>query len=138
MDIPPQYGPAFEGGVEKDRDRFAKMINGRDDISWHLPLPHDDPIQPLYEGLPLPLCVLEAAGIQPDQDGTYKNSNEDLMAKTCRHMAGWKLSGNGAGVARFASRGGQKGAKNPRKTFQAELADPYAEPDLDSLPHVDE
>jgi len=40
-------------------------------------------------------------------------------------------------VAIFASRGGSRGAKNPRKAFQAPLADPYAEPDEEVLPFVD-
>jgi glutathione S-transferase len=40
-------------------------------------------------------------------------------------------------LAAFAARGGSKGGKNPRKTFQAPLADPYANPDEDVLPLVD-
>jgi glutathione S-transferase len=40
-------------------------------------------------------------------------------------------------VAKFAARGGSKGAKNPRPSFGAELADPYANPDEIALPHVD-
>lgn len=38
---------------------------------------------------------------------------------------------------KFASRGGPQGAKNPRKSFQAELADPYAAPDETIIPFVD-
>jgi glutathione S-transferase len=52
-------------------------------------------------------------------------------------MAAWKLSGNGESVAAFAARGGPKGSKNPRKSFGAQLADPYAEPDPTVLPSVD-
>ena len=63
-----------------------------------MPLSHDDPIQPLYRGPPLPLCALESADIKPDRDGTYENADPNLMAKTCREMAGWKLAGNGANV----------------------------------------
>ena len=40
-------------------------------------------------------------------------------------------------VAKFAARGGPQGSKNPRKGFGAELADPYAAPDEDVIPHVD-
>lgn len=40
-------------------------------------------------------------------------------------------------VSRFAARGGKEGAKNPRKSFGAELADPYADPDEEARPHVD-
>jgi glutathione S-transferase len=52
-------------------------------------------------------------------------------------MAGWKLASNGEAVARFAARGGPKGANNPRKTFGAQLADPYAESDKDVQPYTD-
>lgn len=52
-------------------------------------------------------------------------------------MAAWKLSGNGINVSRFAARGGPKGAKNPRKSFGAQLADPYADPDDEVRPFVD-
>lgn len=40
-------------------------------------------------------------------------------------------------VAKFAARGGPQGAKNPRKGFGAELADPYAAPDEALVPYVD-
>lgn len=40
-------------------------------------------------------------------------------------------------VSRFAARGGPAGAKNVRKTFGAELADPYADPDDGVRPVVD-
>ena len=40
-------------------------------------------------------------------------------------------------VSRFAARGGPKGAKNPRKGFGAELADPYAEPDEELIPYLE-
>ena len=43
-----------------------------------------------------------------------------------------------AKVAKFASRGGPKGSKNPRKGFGALLADPYASPDEALMPHVDQ
>jgi glutathione S-transferase len=52
-------------------------------------------------------------------------------------MAAWKLVGNGPNVSKFSSRGGPKGAKNPRKTFGAELADPYAESDISIVDTVD-
>jgi len=40
-------------------------------------------------------------------------------------------------ICRFAARGGSQGAKNMRKTFGAELADPYAKSDDSVIPHVD-
>jgi len=135
-DIPPQYGPGYDGGFGDKQPSYSKMITGQDG-SWSLPLPHDDPLQPLYRGPPLPLCVLEAADIRPDNDGTYENSNPDLMAKTCRHMAGWKVAGNGDNISQFAARGGSKGAQNLRKPFGAELADPYANSDENAKPYVD-
>ena len=66
----------------------------------------------------------------------YENADPEKMAEACRHMAGWKLAGNGQKVSKFASRGGPQGAKNPRKGFGAELADPYAAPDEQLVPHV--
>lgn len=134
-DIPPQYGPGYFGGLDEQKE-FEQMITGKSN-HWKLPLSHDDPLQPLYKGPPLPLCLLDAAGIQPDSSGSYEDTCPDLMAKTCREMAGWKLSGNGMNVARFAARGGRNGAKNPRPSFGAELADPYANPDETALPYVD-
>jgi len=136
MDIPPQYGPGYDGGFEEDRKKFKRCILGRD-RSWHLPLPHDDPLQPLYKGPPLPLCVLEAVGLTAGPDGTYESCDEQAMEVACRSMAAWKLAGNGSNVSRFAARGGPKGASNPRKTFGAPLADPYAEPDASIQSTVD-
>jgi glutathione S-transferase len=132
MDIPPQYGPGYDGGFDKTRDGFQANILGTDDSSWTLPLSHDEPLQPLYIGLPLPACVLEAGGVTD-----YKTAEPLLMARTCRQVAGWKMASNGDKLAAFAARGGSKGGKNPRKTFQAPLADPYANPDEDVLPLVD-
>lgn len=129
-DIPPQYGPGYTGGIAEDQEQFASMIEGSDGKSWTLPLDHDDPLQPLYRGPPLPLCALEAVGINADSDGTYHTSGAtEEMAQACRLMAAWKLSGNGPAVAKFAARGGPKGSQNNRKRFGAELADPYAESD---------
>jgi len=136
-DIPPQYGPSYDGGFENDRKSFSEMILGKDG-SWHLPLTHDDPLQPLYRGPPLPLAVLQAAGIVADADGTYESTDPMIMAQACRLMAAWKLAGNGMNVAKFAARGGPQGSKNPRKSFGAELADPYAKPDDAVLSSVDE
>lgn len=120
----------------EDRIKFQRTITGRD-RSWTLPLPHDDPLQPLYNGPPLPVCALEAVGLQADSTGTYKSCDPPTMAMACRTMAAWKLVGNGSKVSMFAARGGPKGSKNPRKSFQAQLADPYAEADADLLPLVD-
>jgi glutathione S-transferase len=135
-DIPPQYGPGCDGGFDTDRESFSRSILGQDG-SWNLPLTHDDPLQPLYEGLPLPLYVLKSAELEPDANGSYQQCDPTIMAATCRRMAAWKLAGNGMKVAKFASRGGPKGATNARKSFQAQLADPYAEPDINLQPVVD-
>lgn len=135
-DIPPQYGPGCDGGFEIDRQTMSQSILGNDG-TWSLPLPHDDPLQPLYYGPPLPLCVLESMNIQPDNDGTYMKCNPSLMALACRNMAGWKLASNGINISNFASRGGPLGSKNTRKTFGAELADPYANADDVIKPFVD-
>lgn len=143
MDIPPQYGPGYDGGFKDDRISYQKSITGKDSKCWDLPLPFDDPLQPLYRGPPLPLCVLKAAEIIGDNgivgvEGTsYEKADREKMAEACRHMAGWKLAGNGQNVAKFASRGGPQGSKNPRKGFGAELADPYAAPDEALVPYVD-
>lgn len=136
MDIPPQYGPGFNGGFEADRKRMSQVITGKDG-SWNLPLPFDDPLQPLYKGIPLPLAVLEAVGLCADADGSYQSSDPKTMGLACRTMAAWKLANNGINVAKFAARGGSKGSKNPRKTFSGPLADPYAEPDKNIVPTVD-
>ncbi|KAL7534274.1 hypothetical protein ACHAXR_008407 [Thalassiosira sp. AJA248-18] len=142
-DIPPQYGPGYDGGFEDDRVSYQASIAGKDGKSWKLPLPFDDSLQPLYRGPPLPLCVLQAGEIVGDNgmigsEGTsYENADPEKMAEACRQMAGWKLAGNGQNVAKFASRGGPQGAKNPRKGFGAELADPYAAPDEALVPLVD-
>lgn len=63
-----------------------------------MPLPFDDPLQPLYKGPPLPLCVLEAAKLHPDAQGTYEACDPKQMEQACRQMAAWKLAGNGEKV----------------------------------------
>ena len=136
MDIPPQYGPGYDGGFPDERSQMKRSIIGRDG-SWHLPLPHDDPLQPLYKGPPLPGCVLEAVGLTADPDGSYESCDRATMETACRTMAAWQRAGNGPNVAKFAARGGPNGSKNPRKSFGAPLADPYAEPDQQCLPSVD-
>mmetsp|Transcript_38958 Transcript_38958/g.81505 ORF Transcript_38958/g.81505 Transcript_38958/m.81505 type:complete len:572 (-) Transcript_38958:94-1809(-) len=143
MDIPPQYGPGYDGGFEDNRLPYQMSIKGKDGKSWDLPLSFDDALQPLYRGPPLPLCVLKAAEIAGDNgsigaEGTsYENADQEKMAEASRQMAGWKLASNGQNVAKFASRGGPEGAKNRRKGFGAELADPYALPDDQIRPYVD-
>jgi glutathione S-transferase len=136
-DIPPQYGPGNDGGFEKDREAFSSSVLGKGDY-WRLPLSHDDPLQPLYRGPPLPISILKSAEIVADADGSYQSADPVAMAKACRLMAAWKLAGNGGKVAKFAARGGPEGAKNPRKTFGAELADPYAAADASIAATVDE
>ena len=89
------------------------------------------------------MCVLKAAEIKGDNgqvgvEGTsYEKADPEKMTEACRHMAGWKLAGNGQNVSKFAARGGPDGAKNRRKTFGAELADPYANPDEALIPLVE-
>lgn len=136
MDIPPQYGPGYDGGFDEDREKFARNIRGLG-ISWRLPLSHDDELQPLYKGPPLPLCVLASMDISPDSDGSYESCDPIKINKACRMMAAWKLAGNGPNVAKFASRGGPAGGQNPRKSFGAPLADPYAQADTNIQPSVD-
>ena len=129
-DIPPQYGPASPAvsRMTKVRANVAN-IDGRGN-AWKLPLDDDEQIQPLFRGIPLPKCVLEASGIVADEDGSYLSSGtSQAMKEACQTMAAWKLCSNGPAVAKFAARGGPKGAKNMRTTFSAELADPYAAPD---------
>lgn len=149
-DIPPQYGPSYEGTAFPQRIlEYQDHIVGRKNnnkSSWTLPLSHDDDLQPLYRGPPLPLCVLNAMNISATSDettslgirkGSYESADPTIMAIACRHMAAWKLATNGPNVSKFASRGGPKGSKNPRKAFGAELADPYAEPDITIVDSVD-
>jgi glutathione S-transferase len=137
-DIPPQYGPSYDGTAFPKRiQEYQAMILGKDGKSWSLPLEHDDSLQPLYRGPPLPLCVLEASQITADADGSYTSADPSAMAVACRQMAAWKLASNGPKVSIFSSRGGPKGAKNPRKAFGAELADPYAESDASVVDAVD-
>ena len=105
MDIPPQYGPGYDGGFEDDRLSYQMSITGKDAKSWNLPLPFDDPLQPLYRGPPLPLCVLKAAEIKGDNgfvgvEGTsYEMADREKLAQAGRQMAGWKLAGNGQNVS---------------------------------------
>jgi len=137
MDIPPQYGPGYDGGFEDDRKKFSSNIVGKDNKSWTLPLDFDDEVQPLYKGPPLPIVVLESMGIEPSDKNNYEAADPATMEKACRYMAAWKLAGNGKAISKFAARGGPKGSSNPRKTFGAPLADPYAASDTDVQPHVD-
>ena len=95
MDIPPQYGPGYFGGVDEEvQEAYAKKIRGKDGSSWNLPLSHDEELEPLYQGPPLPVCALEAGGVRD-----YKNANQEDMARACRHAAAWKLASNGINVS---------------------------------------
>ena len=99
MDIPPQYGPGYYGGMDETmQEAYAKSIRGKDGKTWNLPLDHDEPLEPLYRGLPLPKCVLDAAQIHD-----YQNANPHDMAQACRHAAGWKLASNGINVSPIIS-----------------------------------
>merc|ERR1719296_746771 len=95
MDIPPQYGPGYDGGFADDRATHQKSVRGEDGRSWTLPLPHDDPLQPLYRGPPLPRCVLAAAGIAGDDGrvGAEGTSYED--ADPARRARGGQESPQG-------------------------------------------
>jgi glutathione S-transferase len=141
-DIPPQYGPGYDGGFEDERLLYQSSITGKKG-SWKLPLSFDDSLQPLYRGPPLPLCVLKAASIRGDngevasEATSYEKAEPGMMEEACRQMAGWKLAGNGQNVAKFAARGGPEGGRNPRKGFGAELADPYAMSDEQLIPSVE-
>ena len=110
MDIPPQYGPGYDGGFGDDRLKYQMNIQGNDSKSWELPLSFDDELQPLYRGPPLPLCVLKAAEIVGDNgvvgvEGTsYEKADPEKMAEACRQMAGWKLAGNGQNVSSITRR----------------------------------
>ena len=70
-DIPPQYSPGYDVGFEEDRQALFKSITGMDGKPWVLTLTFDDDVQPLYRVPPLPLAVLESAGITPYSDGIY-------------------------------------------------------------------
>jgi glutathione S-transferase len=64
-DIPPQYGPGNDGGSEEDRVKFSSSILGKD--GSHLAVHHTTIlVQPFKRGVPLPICVLEAAGLIAD------------------------------------------------------------------------
>ena len=78
MDIPPQYGPGFSSGGDK-QERAAAVIDG---ANWRLPLK-----QSTRDAEPL-TAHAEAAGEQ-----------------AAREEAAWELSQNGDAVARFACRG---------------------------------
>lgn len=131
MDIPPQYGPGYDGGFESKRKEYSSALLGQDGKSWNLPLSPDVELEPLFKGPPLNPVALEAAGITD-----YTNADQHVMQKACRQHAGWKLASNGENVSKFAARGGSKGASNNRKRFQAPLADPYANPDTSIQSYV--
>lgn len=77
-------------------------------------------------------------GIEADENGSYESwADQKQMMDACRLVAAWKLAGNGSNISRFASRGGPAGAKNSRKSFGAELADPYAQADETILSSTD-
>jgi len=140
-DIPPQYGPSSNGVSRKSKIRaYQSSIDGTDGRSWTLPLADDDSLQPLGRGIPLPRCVLDAAGIvnsNKDNPNYQSVLSTPAFRSACQTMAAWKLCGNGPAVARFAARGGPGGARNPRRTFGAELADPYAKADEALVDPVD-
>merc|ERR1712130_577161 len=76
--------------------------------------------------------------IRPDDDGSYRSSaSTDEMKLACQLTAVWKLCQNGPAITKFACRGGANGSRNVRKTFGAELADPYADSDSSVLDPVD-
>ena len=110
LDIPPQYGPGYSlPGSES----FQNSILGEDG-SWELPLK-----------------PFSSADIEPVAAAVGDGDIEE----SARQEAAFKLIGNHANIVKFACRGpGQPG----RKQFQAPLADPYATPNLDYAPDVDD
>jgi len=143
-DIPPQYGPSSNGVSRFTQIQdYQNSIEGKSNSSWKLPLDDDDSLQPLYNGIPLPKPVLQSMNIQSDNGGSgigsYKKSSSTREMKVaCQLMAVWKLSNNGSNISKFAARGGPDGSKNVRKTFGAELADPYAKSDTTFIDTVDQ
>ena len=148
-DIPPQYGPSSKGvsrltHIQEYQNNIEGKSKSNSNSAWKLPLDDDDSLQPLYNGIPLPKPVLQAMNIQSDNNdgsgsGSYqKSASTRDMKVACQLMSVWKLSKNGANISKFAARGGPKGSKNVRKTFGAELADPYAKADAAFIDTVDE
>mmetsp|Transcript_57337 Transcript_57337/g.64101 ORF Transcript_57337/g.64101 Transcript_57337/m.64101 type:complete len:677 (-) Transcript_57337:98-2128(-) len=158
-DIPPQYGPSSKGvsrltHIQEYQNSIEGTSKSNSNSSWKLPLDDDDSLQPLYNGIPLPKPVLQSMNIQSDNNdgsdsgrgsgsgsgsGSYKKSASTRdMKVACQLMAVWKLTNNGANISKFAARGGPDGSKNVRKTFGAELADPYAKSDATFIDTVDE
>ena len=144
-DIPPQYGPSSTGFNSRQIQHYQADIEGKGSAkagatsnSWKLPLDDDDALQPLFNGIPLPIPVLDAMDIQSDTDGSYTSSSSTREMKlACQLMAVWKVCQNGPAIAKFACRGGPNGSNNIRKTFGAELADPYAKSDDAMIATVD-
>jgi len=141
-DIPPQYGPSSQGVSRKNKIQDYK--NSIEGTSNYLPLDDDDSLQPLFNGIPLPKPVLQSMNIKSDNgsngsNGSYKTASSTREMKVaCQLMAVWKLSNNGSNISKFAARGGPDGSKNIRKTFGAELADPYATSDTTFIDTVDD
>lgn len=102
MDIPPQYGPS--AGMVRDWEKMGKIVDGRAG-TWTLPL-----------------SPFTASDLEPVSKGI------DPGEEQARHEAAYKLQKNHENIVRFALRAvGTPG----RKQFQAPLADPYAESNMD-------
>eukprot|EP00238_Polyblepharides_amylifera_P014327 CAMPEP_0196586900 /NCGR_PEP_ID=MMETSP1081-20130531/55871_1 /TAXON_ID=36882 /ORGANISM="Pyramimonas amylifera, Strain CCMP720" /LENGTH=457 /DNA_ID=CAMNT_0041908921 /DNA_START=297 /DNA_END=1670 /DNA_ORIENTATION=- len=107
--IPPQYGPGYADDTPEAVEAEA-YVSGKGD-AWKLPL------------------SLSSTQMEP------VSAHMDDGAESARHEAAWKLIGNHTAVTKFSCRGaGKKGAKQ----FQAPLADPYAVPNEDLIPTMDE
>ena len=108
MDIPPQYGPGYPD-KNATVDEAVGVICG--ETSLRLPV------------------KLSADGLEPVPDAMNRGEED------ARHEAAYKIAKNAENIVKFACRGmGEEGAKR----FQAPLADPYAQPNMNYSSKVDE
>lgn len=126
MDIPPQYGPGYDlvDGLEEMQRKLTGKARG-----WGWYLGEDGEIE-VEDDCPERIGGL---GMQGFTVADWEGLSEVKKGVVSRQYASLKLHGNGAVVATFCARAGKSGAKNPRKTFGAKLADPYAESDEDLI-----
>ena len=99
-DLPPQLGGCVENNSREQIEAIT-AINGRDGMSWQLPLPplNESSLEPLWE---------------------QENPEKDRLE------AALQLVGNFENVTRFACRGAS--TTPARKRVSAPLSDPYATP----------
>ena len=108
-DLPPQLGGCVENNSREQIEAMT-AINGRDGMSWQLPLPplNESSLEPLWE---------------------QENPEKDRLE------AALQLVGNFENVTRFACRGAS--TTPARKRVSAPLSDPYATPNEDYVEAVD-